>query len=214
MANRYPFDTQKCPIEIMRPTDFYNQFVMKWLEPPKIRKITLTEYEVLQYLEYDNRTSTKILVKVVFCRKLSYHVFNIYLPTLCLVIIAALTLFVDLSHFEATIMVALTSMLVTYTLYQSISAHLPPTSYMKMIDIWLFTGIIFPFFIISILVIMDMLIMQENNQVLDLNGEKNQRLKSATFMKSMKIILLIIGVTFCFIYWVIGLYHYYSACPI
>ena len=162
--NRYPFDTQKCPIEIMRPTDFYHQFIMKWAEPPKIRNIKLTEYEVLQSLEYDNYTSTKLLVKVVFCRKLSYHIFNIYLPTLCLVIIAALTLFVDLSHFEATIMVALTSMLVTYTLYQSISAHLPPTSYIKMIDVWLIGGLLFPFFIIVILVIMDALIIKENNQ--------------------------------------------------
>ena len=67
---------------------------------------------------------------------------------------------------------------------------------------------IFPFFIISILVIMDTLIMQEENQVLDLSNEKNQRLKSTTFMKSMKIILLIIGVTFCFIYWVT--LHYFT----
>ena len=213
MANRYPFDTQKCPIEIMRPTDFYHQFIMKWAEPPKIQNIKLTEYEVLQSLEYDNYTSTKILVKVVFCRKLSYHIFNIYLPTLCLVIIAALTLFVDLSHFEATIMVALTSMLVTYTLYQSISAYLPQTSYMKMIDIRLFGGLIFPFFIIIILVIMDSLVIREINQVIDMRNEGNM-LKSTMFMRSMQIMLLTIGSTLCVIYWVIGLYHYHSTCPI
>ena len=54
--------------------------------------------------------------------------------------IAGFTLFIDFSHFEVSIMIALTSMLVTYTLYQSISAYLPQTSYMKMIDIWLFGG--------------------------------------------------------------------------
>ena len=48
-----------------------------------------------------------------------------------------MTLFIDASHFEATIMVALTSMLVMYTLYQSISATLPQTAYLKMIDYWL-----------------------------------------------------------------------------
>ena len=200
----------------MRPERFYNQFNMIWGNPPMIDKIEQTEYNVQHYLEYDNSSSPKTVVgvKIILCRKLSYHILNIYIPTLCLVLIAGFTLYIDFSHFEVNIMIALTSMLVTYTLYQSISGYLPHTSYMKMIDIWLFTGIIFPFFIISILVIMDMLIMQENNQVLDLNGEKNQRLKSTTFMKSMKIILLIIGVTFCFIYWVAGLYHYYSACPL
>merc|ERR1719510_1707624 len=94
-------------------------------------------------------------VKIILCRKISYHIFNIFIPTLCLIIIAGLTLFIDFSHFEVSIMIALTSMLVTYTLYQSISLYLPNTSYMKMIDIWLFGGLIFPFFIISILVIMD-----------------------------------------------------------
>ena len=189
---------------------------MNWSDPPIIHKVVLNQYDALQYLDYDNKTSSKMIagVEIILCRRLSVHIVNIYLPTFSLIMIAGFTLFIDFSHFEVNIMIALTSMLVTYTLYQSISGYLPHTSYMKMIDIWLFTGIIFPFFIISILVIMDMLIMQENNQVLDLNGEKNQRLKSTTFMKSMKIILSIIGVTFCFIYWVIGLYHYYSACPI
>ena len=189
---------------------------MIWNHSPSIYKIESTEYNVQNYLEYDNSSSPKTVVgvKIILCRKLSYHVLNIYIPTLCLVLIAGFTLYIDFSHFEVNIMIALTSLLVTYTLYQSISGYLPHTSYMKMIDIWLFTGMIFPFFIISILVIMDTLIMQEKNQVLDLSNEKNQRLKSTTFMKSMKIILLIIGVTFCFIYWVAGLYHYYSVCPI
>ena len=134
----------------------------------------MTQYDALQYLEYDNDTLSKIAaeVEITLCRKLSYHIFTIYIPTLCLILIAGFTLFIDFSHFEVNVMIALTSMLVTYTLYQSISGYLPQTSYMKMIDIWLFTGMIFPFFIISILVIMDTLIMQEKNQVLDLSNEK------------------------------------------
>ena len=135
---------------------------MKWSDDrPIIRKMILTQYDALQYLEYDNTTSSNIMVvEVIFCRKLSYHIVNIYLPTLCLVFIAVMTLFIDLSHFEVTIMVALTSMLVTYTMYQSISEYLPHTSYLKMIDIWLIGGLLFPFFIITILVIMDSLVMK------------------------------------------------------
>ena len=213
---RYPFDTQSCPLQLMRPDKFYNQFNMIWGHTPSIEKIENTEYDVQHYLEYDNSTLPKTVVgvKIILCRKLSYHIINIYIPTLCLILITGFTLWTDFSHFEVNMMVALTSMLVTYTLYQSISGYLPHTSYMKMIDIWLFGGMIFPFFIISILVIMDSLIMQEKNLVLDLNDEKNQRLKSTTFMKTMKIMLLIVGSTLFLIYWVVGLYHYYSACPI
>ena len=152
-------------------------------------------------------------VKIILCRKLSYHIVNTYLPTLCLIMIAGFTLFIDFSHFEVSIMIALTSMLVTYTLYQSISALLPPTSYMKMIDIWLFGGLIFPFFIITALVIMDSLVTREKNQVIDMKNE-GKMLKSTMFMRSMQIILLTIGSTLCVVYWVVGLYHYHSACPI
>ena len=189
---------------------------MKWSEPPLIEKMILTQYDALQYLEFDNDTSSKITAKVeiTLCRKLSYHIVNIYIPTICLIMIAGFTLFIDFSHFEVTIMIAMTSMLVTYTLYQGISAYLPQTSYMKMIDIWLFGGLIFPFFVITILVVMDSLIMREKDDIIELSMEGKGRLKSMIFMKSMQVMLLTIGSTLFIIYWVVGLYHYYSACPI
>ena len=191
-------------------------FKMIWGNSPSINKIQSTEYDVQHYLEYESSTSPKTVVgvSIILCRKLSYHIINIYIPSLSLVLIAGFTLVTDFSHFEVNMMIALTSMLVTYTLYQSISGYLPHTSYMKMIDIWLFGGMIFPFFIISILVIIDALIMREKNQVLDLSDGKIRRLKSTTFMKSMQVFLMITGSAFCLIYWVVGLYHYYSACPI
>ena len=187
---------------------------MKWQDPPIIQKMKLTQYHVLKHLEYKNITfDNSIEVEIILCRKLSYHIVNIYIPTLCLILITGFTLFIDFSHFEVSIMIALTSMLVTYTLYQSISLYLPNTSYMKMIDIWLFGGLIFPFFIISILVIMDSLVMREKNQVIDIRKDE-MILKSTRFMKSMQIILLTIGSTLCLSYWFVGLYHYYSTCPI
>ena len=199
----------------MRPEKFYNQFNMMWGDSPSLEEIETLQYKVHQRLEYDITTSPKTVlgVKIILCRKLSYHVVNIYIPTLTLTIIAGFTLFIDFIHFQALIMIALTSMLVTYTLYQSISTYLPATSYMKMIDVWLFGGMIFPFFIITILVRMDSLVMRETNQVIDMNNE-GKMLKSTMFMRSMQIMLLTIGSIVIVIYWVVGLYHYYSACPI
>ena len=191
------------------------KFNLEWNDPPIIENIIWTEYDALQYLKYDNSTSSKIAIEVeiTLCRKLSYHVVNIYIPTLCLILITGFTLFIDFSHFEVNVMIALTSMLVAYTLYQSISEYLPHTSYMKMIDIWLFGGLIFPFFIITILVIMDSLVVKEKNQVVDTRKE-GKMLKSTIFMRSMKFIILTIGTTLCMIYWVVGLHHYYSECPL
>ena len=97
--------------------------------------------------------------------------------------IAGFTLFIDFSYFEVSIMIALTSMLVTYTLYQSISAYLPQTSYMNMIDIWLFGGLTVPVVIITILVIMDYLVIR------GMRNDGGKMLKSAMFMRSMQVFL-------------------------
>ena len=66
-----------------------------------------------------------------------------------------MTVYFKPEHFKTSVPVAITSMLVMYTLNQSISAKLPPTSYIKFIDIWLLFGLIQPFFIIVMLVIIE-----------------------------------------------------------
>ena len=191
-----------------------NLFVMKWNDWPYLHKIKTTEFEVLDNLMYNNTNSTQneIIIYIKLRRKLSYHIFNTYVPSFCLAMIAGFTLFIDESHFEATIMVALTTMLVIYTLHQSISANLPQTSYIKMIDIWLFTGLITPFVIITILVIMDYLIIRETNQVTDMRtkGKCKNKWNASTFLKCMQIILPITTGIFTIVYWIIGLLYYYT----
>ena len=191
-----------------------NLFVMKWNDWPYLHKIKTTEFEVLDNLMYNktNTTQNEIIIYIKLRRKLSYHIFNTYVPSFCLAMIAGFTLFIDESHFEATIMVALTTMLVIYTLHQSISANLPQTSYIKMIDIWLFTGLITPFVIITILVIMDYLIIRETNQVTDMRtkGKCKNKWNASTFLKCMQIILPITTGIFTIAYWIIGLLYYYT----
>ena len=116
-------------------------------------------------------------MRVVLQRILTHHIASTFIPTLFIIVISELTLFIDVRHFEVTIMVALTSLLVMYTLYQSISETLPNTAYMKMIDIWLFCGMIFPFIMICVLTILDYMMIKEKNQTKNINScskEKKQ----------------------------------------
>ena len=206
----YPFDTQSCPIELIKTSEYDPQFVLKWQKPPIIKKITLIEYEVMRDLEFNNTNSTqnRIIVHIKLQRILWNHIYNTYIPTFCLVTIATSTLFIDESHFEATIMVALTSMLVIYTLHQSISANLPLTSYMKMIDIWLFCGLIVPFIVIGGLIILDYMILKESNQITEMNANKKSKWNSKTFLKCLQIILPLTTWILGLIYWIVGLGHY------
>ena len=62
-----------------------------------------------------------------------------------------MTLYFKKEHFKTAIPLAITSMLVMYTLKGSITSKLPATSYIKFVDIWLLYGLLIPFFILLLL---------------------------------------------------------------
>ena len=86
-----------------------------------------------------------LVVEITLKRMFKYHLAATFVPTMLLMIVTELTLYVDEKHFEATIMVHLTTMLVMYTLYQGVSDNMPKTANLKFIDIWLLYGLIVPF---------------------------------------------------------------------
>ena len=75
-----------------------------------------------------------LTVEITLKRMFQYHLAATFLPTILLMIITEITLFVDEKHFEVTVMVHLTTMLVMYTLYQGLQTIMPKTAYLKFID--------------------------------------------------------------------------------
>ena len=96
-------------------------------------------------------------LKVVFSlqRRYHHHLFTTFIPTFGLMIMCHSTLYLRADHFKTKSGVTLTTMLVMYTLYQSVSVALPPTSFIKMIDIWLIFGLVMPFSVFFLLVMID-----------------------------------------------------------
>ena len=172
----------------------------------------LIQYNVDNQLKYNNDSTTldSLKINITLQRKLTSHMFSTYLPSIGLMIVSVMTLFIDINHFEATISVALTCMLVIYVLFQSVSANLPHTSYMKMIDTWLFGNLCLPFVIIIILVIADHLAIDESKTVTPIGTGTKTKCNSKTFLTSMRIAVVMTTVTLCIIYWVIALTHYYK----
>ena len=75
---------------------------------------------------------------------------------------------------------AITSMLVMYTLNQSVSSKLPATAYMKLIDVWLLFGLLLPFVIIILLILMEQFSSRSSsgeNQLRCLCKERESRTK-------------------------------------
>ena len=78
-------------------------------------------------------------------RKVATELLTTYLPTILLLLITFVTIFFDPDLFADAIAVNLTIMLVMTTIFTSKIEELPPTSDMKMIDIWLIFCLVVPF---------------------------------------------------------------------
>ena len=79
-----------------------------------------------------------------------------YLPTILILIIVYITNFFKIFFFEAVVTVNLTALLVLTTLFISVSGSLPPTAYVKMVDLWLIFAQMIPFFEVLLHTGMDM----------------------------------------------------------
>jgi len=114
-------------------------------------KRTLIEFTVDHHSFHELKSNPPGLrVVLTIKRMFLYHLANTYIPTTCLIIIVELTLFVDDSHFDTNVMVSLTTLLVMYTLYQSISTTLPQTGYLKLLDYWLLFSLVTPFILFCV----------------------------------------------------------------
>ena len=78
-------------------------------------------------------------------RKVATELLTTYLPTILLLLITFVTIFFDKDLFGDVIAVNLTIMLVMTTIFTSKIEELPPTSDMKMIDVWLIFCLVVPF---------------------------------------------------------------------
>ena len=134
--------------------------------------LKLLQFNVNNISMYSTNNDSRIEVEFELQRMYMYHLVNTYMPTVCLVAIAEITLFIDETHFESNIIVALTGMLVMYTLYQSISVTLPQTAYLKLLDYWLIFCLIMPFVIFMIEVFWELQI-QNKSKIVCLNKGKN-----------------------------------------
>ena len=105
------------------------------------KDLTMFTISNLTLTEEDNMVSMAIKLK----RKVVTELVTTYFPTILLLLITFTTIFFDKDLFGDAIAVNLTIMLVMTTIFTSKIEELPPTSDMKMIDIWLICCLVIPF---------------------------------------------------------------------
>ena len=92
-----------------------------------------------------SKVGQHVEMKMGLKRKISMELLTTFLPTILLLLITFTSTFFEKRLFGDALAVNLTIMLVMTTIFTSKIEELPPTSDMKMIDIWLIFSLIVPF---------------------------------------------------------------------
>ena len=122
---------------------------------------------------------------IVFKRRLMNEVLTTYLPTLLLFLIVYATTKFKPFFFEAALTVNLSTMLVITTLFISVMNKLPPTSYIRMIDVWLVFGQLLPFVEVVLITFQEAYRMDEV-QVFNHHGQMvDSQLMVSSFQRSI-----------------------------
>ena len=119
-----------------------DKFPRKFLEMgPEDLDLTMFTIIDLSLVKIGQHVEMRIQLK----RKISKELLTTFLPTILLLLITFTSMAFDKSLFGDALAVNLTIMLVMTTIFTSKIEELPPTSDMKMIDIWLIFSLIVPF---------------------------------------------------------------------
>ena len=106
-------------------------------------------------LDFKTQTKEGLRMSLTMKRKVISELMTTYFPTLLLTAITFATTFFKPFFFEAALSVNLTTMLVMTTIFISKMESLPPTSDIKMIDIWLILCQMVPFAEVILLTAME-----------------------------------------------------------
>lgn len=166
---------------------------------------TLNQFEILKVDFTMRKNNHQMIIKILIKRLLGQHLLATFFPTICIMIISCMTLVIDMAHFEASIMVALTAMLVMHTLYQSTADVLPTTGYIKLIDIWLIFGLVLPFVVFTSLIMIRVI---PNLRMVEkkLNSPKIQAMVQNTLMVG----LMVITAMFIIFYFIFAFNQYWG----
>ena len=111
----------------------------------KEEDVDLTMFTITNLTLNNEINTNMVYMALKLKRKFTTELLTTYLPTILLLLITFTTIFFDSELFGDVIAVNLTIMLVMTTIFTSKIEELPPTSDMKMIDIWLIFCLVVPF---------------------------------------------------------------------
>ncbi|KAK7084794.1 hypothetical protein SK128_007056 [Halocaridina rubra] len=163
----FPFDKQICNIRVVL-SGITKEYVILVPDENGVQFVgqrKLLEYRLISETmdQQDEGNYSGQAVRLTFQNMSNFYVTSVYIPTFVIVIIGYLVFFFPTSNFNERVMVGLTGLLVEATFFSQVSASIPHTAYLKLVDIWFVYCIVILFLVVVALVIIHWL--QEESSV-------------------------------------------------
>ena len=141
---KYPFDTQMCPIMFESFGYTMDTMFFNWLDSPVDVDpvVQLPHYTLSDIILYDcsqNYTAGAfpcLEIRFVLERDIGYYLTQLFIPSIFIVVISWMAFWIDISALTSRLAVGLMAMLIMAMNNMAAPSPLPRVSYIKSVDIW------------------------------------------------------------------------------
>ncbi|XP_056266119.1 glycine receptor subunit beta-like [Pseudoliparis swirei] len=151
----FPMDTQRCKMQMESYGYTTSDLVFMWQsDPVQMDQIALPQFDIREEdIIYKNctkfykGTGYYTCVEVIFTlrRQVGFYLMGVYAPTLLLVVLSWLSFWINPDASAARVPLGILSVLSLSSESMLLASELPKVSYVKAIDIWLLTCLLFGF---------------------------------------------------------------------
>ncbi|CAD6194596.1 unnamed protein product [Caenorhabditis auriculariae] len=151
---RFPFDKQRCYLTFESFNYNTGEVRMKWNQPYPVilmKKIQLPDFELVNLTAdaveqmYPAGWWDELTVSFVFKRRYGWYILQGYIPTMVTIVISWISFYLGPRAIPARTMLGVNSLLAMTFQFGNIIRNLPRVSYVKAIDVWMLSGMLFIF---------------------------------------------------------------------
>lgn len=144
----YPMDKQMCPFVILSYAYTSRHLKYQWLQNPGIKanNIRMAQFKLVKYkterkeISYVAGNYTQLKGVFYFDRLMGFAIMQIYVPSVCVVMVSWVSLWVQRQAIPARVALCITTLLTISSFWSAINAQLPRVNYVKAIDIFMLTS--------------------------------------------------------------------------
>ncbi|XP_063160497.1 gamma-aminobutyric acid receptor subunit rho-3 [Candoia aspera] len=154
--SRFPLDTQNCSLELESYAYNEEDLMLYWKhgneslsidEHISLSQFFIKEFSASSGLAFYSSTGwyNRLFINFVLRRHIFFFVLQSYFPSMLMVMLSWVSFWIDRRAVPARVSLGITTVLTMSTIITGVSASMPQVSYVKAVDVYLWTSFLFVF---------------------------------------------------------------------